>query len=313
MEYTHKAIGIDFGGTSIKMAVVLGKQIIMEAPLILPNQFAEPDELINAIVARIDGLRDSHPDIVAIGCGVPGFVDAPTGRIHNLTNVPGWVNIPLKDILEQKTNLPCTVVNDANAMGFAEWKLGAGLGLSHLICLTLGTGVGGAVIVNNQLILGCQYGAGELGQMSIHYAGRTGAYNNHGALEEYIGNNEFAAEAQRLYHEAGHDKSLNECTPASLDAAATAGCEIARACWDDFAKKLACTLANCCWLLNPEAFVIGGGISKAGDTLFIPLKKHLFDQLSGPFKDTLKIIPAMFGNEAGIIGCATLALDSLDA
>lgn len=312
MEYTHKAIGIDFGGTSIKMGVVLGKQIISEADLIIPSQFAEPELLIDAIVARITTLREAHPDIIAIGCGVPGFVDAPTGRIHNLTNVPGWVNIPLKDILQEKTHLPCIVANDANAMGVAEWKLGAGAGHKNLICLTLGTGVGGAVIINNQLILGAEYGAGELGQMSIHYAGRTGTYNNHGALEEYIGNNEFAAEAQRLYHEAGFDKSLNECSPAALDAAATAGCQVALACWDDFAKKLACTLANCCWLLNPEAFIIGGGISKAGDTLFEPLKKHLFDQLSGPFKDKLKIRAAKFGNEAGIIGSATLALDSLE-
>lgn len=311
MEQHNKAIGIDFGGTSIKMGVVIGKQIIDEAPPILPKNFPEPSDLIEEIAQQISKLRQRHDDISAIGCGVPGFVDTPTGRIHNLTNVPGWKDIPLRDLLHQKTGLPCVVENDANAMGVAEWRLGAGAGYQHLVCLTLGTGVGGAVIVNGQLVRGARFVAGELGQASIHYAGRLGAYNNPGALEDYIGNNEFAADAKLAYHNAGIVRDLDDCTPAALDAAASTGDTIALACWDDFAKKLACILANCCWILNPEAFVIGGGISKAGDTLFTPLKKHLLGQLSEPFKAHLNIHSAQFSNEAGIIGCAILALDSV--
>ncbi|MEO1856101.1 MAG: ROK family protein [Rubritalea sp.] len=313
MEFTDKAIGIDFGGTSIKMGVILGKQIIDEAPVIIPKDHPVPTELIQTIANQINQLREEHSDIKAVGCGVPGFVDAPTGRIHNLTNVPGWVDIPLRDLLSEKTGLPCVVENDANAMGIAEWKLGAAAGLQHVVCLTLGTGVGGAVIVNNQLVHGSKFVAGELGQSSINYNGRVGAYNNPGALEDYIGNNEFAIDAQRAYLEAGIEKCIDDCTPAALDAAATAGCDVALACWDDFARKLSCTLANCCWLLNPEAFVIGGGISKAGNTLFEPLRKHVAAQLSPPFSDHLKIIPAKFSNEAGIIGCAVLALETADA
>ncbi|MFC5051577.1 ROK family protein [Rubritalea spongiae] len=313
MELTNKAIGIDFGGTSIKFGVVIGKQIIAEAPPILPKNHPKPNDLIQAIADTCKSLVEKHPDIQAIGCGVPGFVDTPTGLIHNLTNVPGWIDIPLRDLLSQKTGLPCIVENDANAMGVAEWKLGAGAGFQHLVCLTLGTGVGGAIIVNNQLVRGAKFVAGELGQTSIHYNGRVGAYNNPGALEDYVGNNEFAADAQQAYFESGIEKTLDDCSPAALDAAATAGCEIAIACWDDFARKLACTLANCCWLLNPEAFVIGGGLSKAGDTLFKPLRKHLAAQLSPPFRDHLQIIPAKFSNEAGIIGCSVLALESLDS
>lgn len=313
MEFTDKAIGIDFGGSSIKMGVVLGKQIIAEAPIIIPSEHPIPAELIRTIADRAKALMDEHADIKAIGCGVPGFVDIHKGRIHNLTNVPGWVDIPLRDLLSEETGLPCVIENDANAMGIAEWKLGAAAGLEHVVCLTLGTGVGGAIIVNNQLVRGSQFVAGELGQSSIHYNGRVGAYNNPGALEEYIGNNEFAIDAQRTYLEAGIEKFIEDCTPAALDAAATSGCHVALACWDDFARKLACTLANCCWILNPEAFVIGGGISKAGSTLFDPLRKHVAAQLSAPFRDHLKILPAKFSNEAGIIGCAVLALESADA
>jgi glucokinase len=313
MEFTDKAIGVDFGGTSIKFGVVLGKQIIGEAPPIIPKEYPRPTDLIQAIADTCKQLMESHSDIKAIGCGVPGFVDTPTGKIHNLTNVPGWIDIPLRDLLSEKTGLPCIVENDANAMAVAEWKLGAGAGFEHLVCLTLGTGVGGGIIVNNQLVRGSQFVAGELGQTSIHYNGRVGAYNNPGALEDYIGNNEYAADAQRAYHEAGIEKHIDDCTPAALDAAATAGCAIAIACWDDFARKLACTISNCCWLLNPDAFVIGGGISKAGKTLFEPLKKHVNAQLSAPFSDHLQLIPAKFSNDAGIIGCAVLALEAADA
>lgn len=312
MEYTDKAIGIDFGGTSIKMGVVIGKQIIDEAPAIIPKNYPVPSDLIQALADAIAKLRETHPEITAIGVGVPGFVNTPTGTIHNLTNVPGWKNIPLKQLLTEKTGLHCIVENDANAMAIAEWRLGSGKHFHNLICLTLGTGVGGGIIANDHLIRGSQFVAGELGQASINYQGRVGEYNNPGSLEDYIGNNEFAADAQRAYHEAGIEKTIDECAPAALDAAATHGDPVALACWDDYAKKLACMLANCCWLLNPEAFIIGGGISRAGETLLAPLRKHVHAQLSAPFKDHLKILPARFGNEAGIIGCAVLALEDLE-
>ncbi|WP_018969843.1 ROK family protein [Rubritalea marina] len=310
MKSTDKAIGIDFGGTSIKFGVVQGKHILADAPLVIPSEYHDPADLIDAIADTVNILKEQHQDIVAVGAGVPGFVDTPTGRIHNLSNVPGWTDIPFRDLLKEKTGLPAMVENDANAMGVAEWKQGAGVGFEHLICITLGTGVGGAIIVNNQLVRGSRFVAGEPGQTSIYYNGRIGAYNNAGALEDYIGNREFAADSQQAYQDAGIDKDLYECSPAALATAAHQGDVIALACWDDFARKLACTLANCCWLLNPEAFVIGGGLSKAGPILFGPLKKHLNSQLSSPFKDHLQLIPAHFSNEAGIIGAATLAIEA---
>ena len=304
------ALGIDFGGTSIKFGVTKGTEIIATAPPLLPPEYDCPTSLIDAISETALQLKESHPEIAAIGCGVPGFVDFPTGTIHNLTNVKGWTNIHLKAELEKRTSLPCSIENDANAMAIAEWKLGAAKGSEHAICLTLGTGVGGGIIVNNQMVRGANFTAGELGQTSIDYQGIKGAYNNPGALEAYNGNNELAAEALQAYKNAGISKELTDCTPAHLAEAANNGCEIALKCWDTFAQRLACTLATTCWLLNPEIIVIGGGVSKAGEVLFEPLNKHLSNQLSGPFKDDLKIVSAQFGNEAGILGCAALALEN---
>ncbi|MGC6464824.1 MAG: ROK family protein [Akkermansiaceae bacterium] len=303
------AIGIDFGGTSVKTGVLYRSNIVDEAPRIDTQNFEEATPLIEEIFRTISDLRAKHPKISAIGVGMPGFVDFPTGMVHRLTNVKGWVNIHLKRQLGGLCALPVTVENDANCMAYAEWKRGSGRGINHLVALTLGTGVGGGIIVDGRMVRGSNYAAGELGQTSIDYQGREGAYGNRGALEDYIGNQEIGDMARQFYADAGKEVSDAQCEPAELAIAATAGDEVAIAIWDKIAQILASALMNCCWLLNPEAIIVGGGVAKAGPLLFDPLNKYLRDQLSGPFKDDLQVLPARFGNEAGIIGAATLALE----
>jgi len=303
------AIGIDFGGTSVKTGVLYRSNIIDEAPRIDTQEFEEAGPLIEKIHQTIEGLRARHPKISAIGVGMPGFVDFPTGMVHRLTNVKGWVNIHLKRQLGGLCALPVTVENDANCMAYAEWKRGAGRGVNHLVALTLGTGVGGGIIVDGRVVRGSNFAAGELGQTSIDYQGRVGAYGNRGSLEDYIGNQEIAAMAAESCRQAGGEKSLDDCEPAQLALSAAQGDQVALKIWDKIAEILATALMNCCWLLNPEAIIIGGGVAKAGPLLFDPLNQYLRNQLSGPFKDDLQILPARFGNEAGIIGAATLALE----
>lgn len=309
MSETPLAIGVDFGGTSVKFGVLFRSNIIDQAPPISTQDFDGPEALIEAILRIIGDLRDRHPKIAAIGVGVPGFVHFEKGIVRNLTNVPGWTNIPLKKRLADETELPVIVENDANCMTYAEWKRGAGRGLNHLVALTLGTGVGGGVIANGQMIRGAQFGAGEIGQMSIDWQGRRGAYGNIGALEDYVGNKEIASDAHQTYLDAGIDFHLTECTPAALAKAALNDDEIALGIWDQIGAKLASAIMNCCWLLNPQAVIIGGGVAKAGDLLFNPLTAHLYSQLSPSFKENLMILPARFGNEAGMVGAASLALE----
>ena len=300
-------IGIDFGGTSVKIAVVFQSHIIDHAPPIATQEFTSPEELIAAIVRVVEDLRARHPGVAAIGVGMPGFVDFDAGLVYGLTNVAGWTSIPLREILQQATGLPVVVENDANCMGFAEWKCGAGRGFQHVVFISLGTGVGGAIIANGQMIRGARHGAGEIGQTSIDFQGRAGHYGNLGALEDYVGNREITAAAHDAYRAAGIQKALDECSPAALAAAAHLGDPVALAQWDDIGRMLATAAMNCCWLLNPEAIVIGGGVARAGELLFRSFKQHLFAQLSGPFKDHLRILPAAFGHEAGTIGAAALA------
>ncbi len=303
-----KSIGIDFGGTSIKFGVVQGRAIIATGERIDPKDYPKPDQLISAIAGRVKKFKEDHPEIVAVGVGVPGFVDFPTGTIHNLTNVVGWRNIALKKELEALTDLPTAIENDANAMAIAEWQLGAAKGCDHAICLTLGTGVGGGIISNGAMVRGAQFAAGELGQTSIDYNGRKGNYKNPGALEAYLGNNEFAADTLKDYREAGIEKDITDCSPQHIAQAAENGCNIALKAWDGFAEKLAASLATTCWLLNPEIIVIGGGVAQAGNLLFKPLIKHLHGQLGEPFKNHLRVLPADFKNDAGILGTAALAI-----
>ena len=303
------ALGIDFGGTSVKFGVVQGHEVIDRAPAIATEGFSEAKSLIEAILRVIENLRTRHPYISAIGVGVPGFVDFRAGIIHNLTNVPGWTNIALRTILHQGTGLPVSVENDANCMAYAEWKGGAGQGMEHLVCITLGTGVGGGLITHGHSLRGAQSVAGELGQTSIDYQGRKGAYNNAGALEDYIGNNEIAVDARDFYQSKGVERSIKECTPAALSQAAANGDEIAREIWRQIAMKLATSIVNTCWILNPEAIIIGGGVAKAGDLLFTPLKESIAAQLSPAFSENLQILPAFFSNDAGMIGAASISLE----
>ena len=240
------AIGIDFGGTSVKCGVVDGAEVIETADRLKTSDYADAPSMIDAMAATVDALRKRHPSIAAVGIGMPGFVDFESGLVHNLSNVPGWQNISLRDEFAGRCDLPCQVENDANAMTWAEWKLGAACGFNHVVALTLGTVVGGGIVSHGFFVRGARSAAGELGQASIHYEGRRGAYGNLGALEDYIGNNELAAEAQFAYARTGVEKSLAECQPAALAKAARDGDEIALRIWHDAAAKLASGLVDCC-------------------------------------------------------------------
>ena len=273
---TIPSIGIDFGGTSIKLGVVKGTEVIAHAPSIATQEYGNPDQLIEAIAQFVNMLRLNHPEVQAIGMGMPGFVNFYQGTVYTLTNVPGWNNVPVRDMLQAACGLPVYVENDANCMAYAEWKLGAGKGKRHLVCLTLGTGVGSGLIVNGELLRGATCSAGELGQTSIDYRGRLGHYGNRVALER----------------------------------AALAGDEVAAQVWRDLAVKLSCALMNCCYLLNPEAIIIGGGVAKAKTLLFQPLQEIMKTQLAAPLVEHLEILPAQFGTEAGILGSAHLALNT---
>ncbi len=305
-----KTIAVDFGGTSIKMGVTRGADILVKATPLPTAVYDSPKAIIEAMCHTARELLQQHPDCAAVGLGMPGWTDFHRGVLYQLTNVPVWDHeVPVRDIMQQALGLPVVLDNDANCMAYAEWQLGAGQGLESLACLTLGTGIGGGIVIHNRMLRGMTVSAAELGQTSIDWRGRRGPFGNRGAIEEYIGNNEFAAEAARAYTAAGHPRTATECTPYLLAEAARNGCTIARGLYADFAEKLACLIMNLMYSFVPQAVIIGGGVAKAGDLLFTPLQDSLREQLFPVHYAALRLLPAQFGADSGLVGAGLMAAD----
>ena len=310
MNTSRTAIGVDFGGTTIKSAVVAEGRLLLHGEVIDTQEHDSADSLVNAILEVIGTLRATHPAVAAIGVGLPGFVDSVNGIVHSLTNVAGWSEVPLRAILSERTGLPAIIENDANAMAYGEWKYGAAVGAQHAVCITLGTGVGGALILDGKLYRGATLAAGEIGHMSIDFRGIRGPYGNFGGLEEYVGNVQIAERAVKLYAEAGIGKTAGECSPLALDGAARAGDPVAQSLWEALGTEIGAALASVVWIVNPDTIVIGGGVAKAGELLLAPIRRAITARTIKVFNAHLRVVPATLGNEAGIIGNAALALEA---
>jgi glucokinase len=304
------AIGIDFGGTSIKSALVSGSEILKRGRLINP-QGATAAQTIQSIEEVIRELCVDWPTLVPVGIGLPGLVDSTHGIVHGLSNVEGWEEIPVQRLLQERLRVPVILENDANAMAYGEWKHGAASQARHVICITLGTGVGGALILDGKLFRGAQLAAGEIGHASIDYRGKSGPYGSAGGLEEYVGNSQITERAEAAYAQAKVPPPSLPCTPEVLARAAHAGCPIAKSLWEAIGDEIGAALASAVWILNPDAIVIGGGVAKAGEILFGPLQKSIRSRTAPVIHTQLQIVPAQLGNDAGAIGCAALALEAL--
>jgi glucokinase len=303
------AIGIDFGGTTVKPGVVADGKIVGRLPPIRTHDHAGHDSLLEAIRCAIGELLKQHPEVAAVGAGLPGMVDSINGRVWQLSNVPGWEDVALIALLEEWTGLPAAIDNDANAMAYAEWLYGAGHEGVNVVCMTLGTGVGGGLILDGKLYRGSRLGAGEIGQMTIDANGVPGQYGNYGALEKYVGHVQIAKRAQVLYRAAGLTKSLEECSPLALEKSAKTGDTVARKVWEEVGFNIGITLCDIVWLLNPDRIVIGGGVGQAGEFVFEPVRRVIEERTMKIFHEGLTIVQAKLGNDAGMIGSAALALE----
>lgn len=313
MQTTPPAIGIDIGGTTIKSAIIQNGRVLAHGAVIDTQLFPQADALLAEMLRVIAELRGAHPEVAAVGVGLPGLVDSVNGIVHTLTNVPGWSEVPLRALLAERTGLPTIIENDARAMAYGEWKYGAARNGRHVLCITLGTGVGGAFILDGRLYRGAQLAAGEIGHASIDYRGLPGPYGNPGGLEEYVGNLQIADRAAQLYRAAGREVSAENCAPLGLAESARRGDAIALGLWDAVGVEIGAALVNVIWLLNPDAIVIGGGVAKAGDLVFTPIRRTIRERTPALYHENLRVVPAALGNEAGMIGCATLAAEAVEA
>jgi glucokinase len=220
--------------------------------------------------------------------------------------------VPLAEKLAARFNQPARVDNDVNAMALGECTYGAGQAYQHAVFLTLGTGVGGGLLINNNLYRGAYSMAGEIGHVSIDMNG-VSAPMGRGGVEQYVGNRQIVARALQALDEGRASSILERAggqrdavTPKVIAEAAEAGDALALEIFDFVADCLATMMASVAYLLQPQAFIIGGGVSAAGPVLFNPLRRHLNERLSEHFASRVVIKRAELGNDAGVIGAAAL-------
>ena len=307
---TPTAIGFDMGATSTKTGVVRDGKILTRGNVIETRQDGDTAALIDAFIQEIRRLKEWNPEVEAVGVGVPGIINPVQGVVVNLTNVTGWSDIPLRSVIMERTGLVGNLENDAKAMAYAEWKHGAGQSVPNVVCVTLGTAVGGALILNGRLYRGATWVAGEIGQTSIDYQGVDFVYGNKGALEAYVGHRQISARAKEIYAAAGESLSDEDSHLERLSKAADDGDKLADKVWQDIGTKIGVGLTNVIWLVNPDRIVIGGGVAKAGERLFGYIRQTIRTRCEKTFWEKLDVVPATLGNDAGIIGAAALALES---
>ncbi|MBF0385814.1 MAG: ROK family protein [Candidatus Omnitrophica bacterium] len=302
-------IGIDIGGTNIKLGLIKSGKVIDRKYLSTGKYLRNKNSLITALVSAVNELtginKVNAPEIQGIGIGLPGLIDNKNGIVIFLPNIPGWHNVPLKKIMENNLKIPVFLDNDVNMIALGEWKYGAGKGVSDMICITLGTGVGGGLILNNALYRGKGFAAGEVGHIPLNEKGQRCNCGGYGCLETYVGKNFLDAKSAKIFKRKGID--LKE-----VSQLAEAGNSRAKDFWTQTAVHLGNGLVGVVNLLNPQLLVLGGGVSNSYFFLKPALLKVLKTRTMKVQSRMLKVSKCKLGDDAGIIGADVLVRSELD-
>lgn len=318
-------IGIDLGGTNIKAALVNTETGEISAVNSIPTNAREGHDSVIAQMAKVvdqivtqSGFEKS--EIGGIGVGLPGSIDIGKGTTVFLTNLPGhWIDVPVRDQLSKWTGLPVALINDARAMTLGEWRFGAGRGVD-IACLTLGTGIGGGLVINGKLHLGPTGSAGELGHISVDVNGPQCGCGNRGCIEAFASGPAISAmgmkavvqgQETRIADLAGGD--LNRITPELICEAAHAGDRIAKQIYEFAGMIIGAGVANIILAVSPRRIVIGGGVAAAGDLILDPIRRSIKDRVFLKEVDQIDVVPAKLGNNAGLIGAAVWARNHLNS
>ncbi len=311
----RKAVGLDLGGTFIKIGLVdqRGRVIKKDEIPTLADQ-GKRSVVLKQMEKAVDfALAGSaRKEIAGIGIGTPGLVDND-GMVYEAPNIPGWDNLPLKRLFAQKYKLPTVVENDVNSITWGEYLFGAGRGSRTMICVTLGTGLGGGVVINGKLLRGGTYSAVELGHITIAYDGLKCNCGSIGCVERYVQRDAIVERAidaikkdrKTLIIELA-DGDLKNITPKLISEACRKGDALAKEIWTDVGVCLGAMFTSVVNIFNPEIIVIGGGISKAGRILFDTALKTIKARAMHKLSKDLKIVPAGLGEDTGIISAGAL-------
>ena len=290
-----EVIGVDLGGSGIKLGRFEPNGYCLESITIATPQPALPEPVVTAIARGIKQLNHNHT-IRAVGLGVPGPTDNARRIAKKSINLPGWDDVPVADWLETQTGLTTLLENDANCAAIGEAWLGAGSKFDNFILLTLGTGVGGGIFLDGKLFTGRCGAAGELGLITLNPDGFPCRSGNQGSLEQY-------ASIGAIRRQTGKE-------PAQMGELAAKGDTKALQFWQEYGQTLGAGLASLVYVLTPEAIIIGGGIS-ASCQFFLPsTEAEITKRVVAPSRPNLKLLQAELGNRAGMLGAAKLALEN---
>ena len=312
------AIGIDIGGTKMAGALVDDAGNILNE-LKIPSPIDDSDQMIEAIGSLISRLGEGE-QVVAVGVAAAGFMSADREIMYHSPNIAAWRNEPLKKRIESKTKLPVLLENDANAAAWAEFRFGAGTGSKTMIMLTIGTGVGGAIISDGILLKGGFGIGGELGHAALFPGGKECGCGQRGCVESYCSGTALLKAARELAvsgePKAARLKELmletGELSGEQLYLAISENDVAAIELISELGRNLGTAIASIYVpMLDPELVVIGGGVSAVGEKLLAPIWSAFENSISAKgFRPELKIVKAKFLNQAGLIGAADLARHS---
>jgi glucokinase len=316
-------IGVDLGGTTTKLAFVSQVGEIIEKWEIPTDVTNEGNNITVNIAESINQkLREhgkSKADILGIGMGAPGPVDLENGIIYEAVNL-GWKpQYPLQQILEKDTTLPVVIDNDANCAALGEMWKGAGSGAKDVVCITLGTGVGGGVIASGDIVHGANGAAGEIGHITaVPDGGALCNCGKTGCLETIASATGIARIAKEKLQDEQHEgellnlfKKTGMLTAKDVFDAARNGDTVAKQVVDEISFHLGLSLANVANTLNPEKIVLGGGVSKAGDILLTPVNDYFQKYTFIRVAKSTQFVLATLGNDAGVIGAAWLVINKI--
>lgn len=313
---TKNRIGIDVGGTNIKFALVSPKGEILYSNSTPTRSEMGYEYTVNnmkqAIITLMEETNSSKSNVEGIGFGFPGQIDYKNGIVKHSTNIPGWNNVSITDIIEKEFGIPTRIDNDVRVATLGELNYGAGKGCNNLVCITVGTGIGSGIVINGKLVRGASNTAGEIGHIKLFANGdKLCGCGDYGCLEAYVSGPSIVTMAEE-YLKGGKSTKFREMaengviTPYIVAKAAEQGDGVANMIFKFMGEYLGTGLASVVNLLNPERIIIGGGVAACGDLLLKPTKEALMKRAMPVSAEAVEIVPAQLGNNAGVIGASLL-------
>jgi len=311
-------IGVDLGGTKL-LAGVVDSDLSVHHRALRPALGVSAPALLDLVLDAVDEVRAAAPSPPqAVGFGIPCLIDQERGMAVMAVNLP-LADVPFRELMAERLGLPVVLDNDANAAALAEHRYGAARGTRNAVMLTIGTGIGGGLVLDGALFRGSTGAGAELGHVTVDLDGPRcqGNCPNRGCLEAVASGTALAREALRLAEERP-DSALGsalaggrEITGLLVTELAHDGDAAARSAVELIGRRLGVGIASFVNVFNPEVVVVGGGVLAAGELLLEPARAEVAARALRPSRDIVRIVPARFGHEAGMIGAATLAFDSL--